>query len=455
MNTVLIIDDEPGIRSVLSDILTDEKYKVFTAEDGYNGLRLMETEVVDLVILDVWLPNMGGIDVLKTIKDRYPLIEVILISGHANIDLAVKAVKLGAFDFLEKPLSLEKVITLTKNAMVLEQLRRENLHLKNSRILNDEMIGSGPKLDRVRELIEQSAKTDSRVLITGGNGTGKELVAREIHRKSGRSRGPFVEVNCAAIPDTLIESELFGHEKGSFTGAVSRRKGKFELAHRGTLFLDEIADMSLNAQAKVLRVIQELKFERVGGEESISVDVRLIAATNKNIQEQIKNGKFREDLFFRLNVIPIHVPQLAERLDDLPLLVAYFMEKFKPSPETEARTISAEGMDLLRQHPWPGNIRELKNFIERINIMTDEHCVSPETVKYYLGEDKTEAKDGDDLGEFGSMQLNEAKEAFERRFLEMKLRAYDYNITHTASAIGIYPSNLHAKIKRYGIEIEK
>ena len=456
MNTVLIIDDEPGIRSVLGDILSDEKYKVLTADDGYAGLALLETEVVDLVILDVWLPNMGGIDVLKAIKERFPLVEVILISGHANIDLAVKAVKLGAFDFLEKPLSLEKVVTLTKNAMMLEQLRRENLNLKNNLILNDEMIGSGPKMDRVRELIEQSSKSDPRVLITGGNGTGKELVAREIHRKSARARGPFVEVNCAAIPDTLIESELFGHEKGSFTGAVSRRKGKFELAHRGTLFLDEVADMTLSAQAKVLRVIQELKFERVGGEESITVDVRLIAATNKNIQEEIKAGRFREDLFFRLNVVPIHVPLLNERLEDLPLLIEYFMKKFKPSLEEEARTISPEGMEILRQYSWPGNIRELKNFIERINIMSDELCVAPETVKYYLGETKTDAEqDVDDLGEFDSMQLNDAKEAFEKRYLEKKLKKFDFNITHTATAIGIYPSNLHAKIKRYGIEIEK
>jgi two-component system nitrogen regulation response regulator NtrX len=453
MNTILIIDDEPGIRSVLSDILSDEKYKVHVAEDGYSGLALLEREVIDLVVLDVWLPNLGGMDVLKQIKERFPLVEVIMISGHANIDLAVKAVKFGAYDFLEKPLSLEKVITIVRNAMELEKLRRENLNLKNSLIVDDEIVGNSVPLEHIRELIGQSARTDSRVLITGGNGTGKELVARDIHRKSRRSRGPFIEVNCAAIPESLIESELFGHEKGAFTGAVSSRKGKFEIAHRGTLFLDEVADMALNVQAKVLRVIQELKFERVGGEESITVDVRLIAATNKNIQEQIRSGLFREDLFFRLNVIPIHVPSLNERVEDLPLLVDYFMKKFKPPGEELPRTISREGINYLLQYNWPGNIRELKNFIERLNIMTDEQCVSLETAKYYLGENEAAKKD-DGLGEFGSMQLGAAKEEFEKRYLSAKLKEHNLNITRTAEAIGIYPSNLHGKIKRYGIKLD-
>ncbi|HOV39086.1 MAG TPA: sigma-54 dependent transcriptional regulator, partial [Spirochaetales bacterium] len=245
MSTILIIDDEPGVRSVLKDILEDEKYQVFTAGDGYSGLALMEKETIDLVILDVWMPNMGGVDVLKKIKETYPLVEVIMISGHANIDLAVKAVKLGAFDFLEKPLSLDRVLTLTRNALEMEKLRQENIHLKHKTLSNDEIIGTSPAIQKIQELIRQSAGSDSRILISGPNGTGKELVAREIHRKSARAQGPFIEVNCAAIPDTLIESELFGHEKGSFTGAVSRRKGKFELAHKGTLFLDEVADMSL------------------------------------------------------------------------------------------------------------------------------------------------------------------------------------------------------------------
>jgi len=453
MSAILIIDDEAGIRSVLAEILEDEKYRVFTAEDGFAGLSVLEREVIDLVILDVWLPNMGGIDVLREIKEKFPIVEVIMISGHANIDLAVKAVKLGAFDFLEKPLSLDRVMVIVRNALEIEKLRRENLRLKNSLIFQDEMIGRSPEMEKIRELIEQSARSDSRVLITGPNGTGKELVAREIHRRSLRAAGPFVEVNCAAIPESLIESELFGHEKGSFTGAVSRRKGKFELAHRGTIFLDEVADMSPSAQAKVLRITQELRFERVGGEESLSVDVRIIAATNKNIQERIRDGMFREDLFFRLNVIPVFVPPLKSRISDLPPLVDYFMGKFKPPGEERSRTISADGMALLQAYSWPGNIRELKNFIERINIMSDEHCVSAETVRYYLGEAESAQDDG--LGEFGSMGLTEAREAFEKLYLRKKLKAFDYNITRTAEAIKIYPSNLHGKIKRHGIRMEK
>ncbi|MBP7494790.1 MAG: sigma-54-dependent Fis family transcriptional regulator [Spirochaetales bacterium] len=454
MSTILIIDDEPGVRSVLKDILEDEKYQVFTAGDGYSGLALMEKETIDLVILDVWMPNMGGVDVLKKIKETYPLVEVIMISGHANIDLAVKAVKLGAFDFLEKPLSLDRVLTLTRNALEMEKLRQENIHLKHKTLSNDEIIGTSPAIQKIQELIRQSAGSDSRILISGPNGTGKELVAREIHRKSARAQGPFIEVNCAAIPDTLIESELFGHEKGSFTGAVSRRKGKFELAHKGTLFLDEVADMSLSAQAKVLRVIQELRFERIGGEESISVDVRLIAATNKNIPELIRAGKFREDLYFRLNVIPLYIPSLSERIQDLPLLVSYFMEKFKPESISSPRTFTTEAMEYLKAYPWPGNIRELKNFIERINIMSDEECISLETVKYYLGEENLKKKD-DTLGKFSTYPLNKAKEEFEKLYIEKKLEEFNHNISKTAEMIGIYPSNLHSKIKRYGIRIER
>ena len=453
MNTILVIDDEPGIREVLRDILMDEKYTVFVAADGYEGLTLLEQEEPGLVILDVWLPNMGGIDVLKKIREKSPSLPVIMISGHANIDLAVKAVKLGAFDFLEKPLSLEKIITSVRNAFQLETLRKENLFLRNSMLQQDEIIGESEALVKVRVLIEQSAPTDSRVFITGPGGTGKELVAREIHRRSKRASGPFVEVNCAAIPEALIESELFGHEKGAFTGAVSRRKGKFELAHRGTLFLDEVADMSLGTQAKVLRAIQELKFERVGGEDSLTVDVRIIAATNKNIREAVREGKFREDLFFRLNVITITVPSLAERASDIPRLLEYFLLKFRAPGDSRGRSISREGMEVLAAWPWPGNIRELKNFVERVSIMSDEEEVSAETVKYYLGD--SGGGSGDGLGEYGGMSLADAKEAFEKNFIEKKLEALDYNIAKAAEAMGMYPSNLHGKIKKYGIRTEK
>ena len=453
MSTILIIDDEPGIRTVLSDIIRDENHQVLIAGDGFEGLSTLKEQSVDLVILDVWLPNMGGIDVLKEIKKEYPNIEVIMISGHANIDIAVKAVKLGAFDFLEKPLSLDKIINLIKNALKLEELKKENANLKNLMFMEDRMIGSSKQINDIWTIINQSAPSDAKILITGENGTGKELIAREIHKNSNRSSGPFIEVNCAAIPDTLIESELFGHEKGAFTSAVARRKGKFEMAHRGTLFLDEIADMSMNAQAKVLRAIQEMRFERIGSEKSITVDIRLITATNKDIALEVKAGRFREDLFYRLNVVPINAPSLKERITDIEELIQYFMEKFKSDDENICKTISKEGLEVLTSYKWPGNIRELKNFIERINIMTDENIISFESVKYYLQEDVN--KKSTNNNEYSNFKLNEAKDTFEKQFLEQKLEENSYNISRAAESLGIYPSNLHGKIKKFGIQIIK
>ncbi|MBN2532061.1 MAG: sigma-54-dependent Fis family transcriptional regulator [Spirochaetales bacterium] len=454
MDSILIIDDEPGIRAVLRDVLEDEHYNVSSAEDGMAGLSVLEKEQVNLVILDVWLPNMGGIDVLKVIREKYPGIEVIMISGHANIDLAVKAVKMGAFDFLEKPLSLEKIITVVRNALKMKELMEENRDLKSTLFPDDELIGSSDAIMKIKDLINQSAATDSRILILGENGTGKELIAHEIHNKSKRTEGPFIAVNCAAIPDTLIESELFGHEKGAFTHALAQRKGKFELAHKGTLFLDEVADMSLNAQAKVLRVTQELKFERIGGEKSISADVRLIAATNKKIEQEIEAGRFRKDLFFRLNVIPIVVPPLRERKEDIDELVRFFMDKYKRDVKAETRTFSDKSLEILKKYTWPGNIRELKNFIERINIMTDEVIISPETVEKYLGRSFTQEEDTSFTG-FENMKLIDAKEQFEKELIEKKLKENDYNISKAAEELGVYPSNLHGKIKKYGIKIER
>ncbi|HKK66455.1 MAG TPA: sigma-54 dependent transcriptional regulator [Clostridia bacterium] len=454
MSTILIIDDEPGIRTVLTDILEDENYRVLSAADGLEGMDIIRNDSVDLVILDVWLPHKGGIDVLKEIKELYPDLNVVVISGHANIDMAVKAVKNGAFDFLEKPLSLDKVITLVGNSLELRDLKQENKQLRASLFQEDDMIGSSPQMEAIWERIHQSAASDAKVLITGENGTGKELVAREIHRRSRRAEAPFVEVNCAAIPDTLLESELFGHERGAFTSAVSRRKGKFEIAHGGTLFLDEIADMTLSAQAKVLRAIQEQQFERVGGEKSIQVDIRLLTATNKNIEEEIAAGRFREDLFFRLNVVPIPVPPLRERVEDLPLLVSYFMHKYNPLPDQPPRSFTSEAMKSLQRYSWPGNIRELKNFIERINIMTDEPEISAELVSHFLQEKKIQ-KVPQGLQKYSEMQLNEAKADFERTLLEQRLEQCDYNISRTAQDLGIYPSNLHGKIKKYGIKTKK
>ncbi|OHD75608.1 MAG: Fis family transcriptional regulator, partial [Spirochaetes bacterium RBG_16_67_19] len=435
MSMILIVDDEEGIRQVLSDCLRDEGYRVVLAEDGFQALRLLSEEPVELVILDVWLPNMGGIEVLQRIKAEYPEVEVVVISGHGNINLAVQAVKLGAFDFLEKPLSLEKTITVVQNALRLEQLKRENRSLKAGLAEEDRMIGSSPGMQQVRELIEQSAGSDARILILGENGTGKELVAKEIHRLSSRASGPFVEVNCASIPETLIESELFGHEKGSFTGAVNRRKGKFELAHRGTIFLDEIADMSLATQAKVLRVIQELSFERVGGELPVHVDVRLVAATNKNIQEETRLGRFREDLYFRINVVPITVPALRERLEDLDALLAYFLERFRRAGENTPRRLSPEAREALAAYSWPGNIRELKNFVERVTIMAEGELITADTVRRYLTMHEERAPDEAYRG-FEAMKLAEARDEFEREFLLRKLEELGGNISRASEALG-------------------
>jgi two-component system, NtrC family, nitrogen regulation response regulator NtrX len=451
MSTVLIVDDEKGIRDILSQILTDEGYQVLAAEDGISGLQIAQSNQIDLVLLDVWLPHMGGIDVLEKLKESRPDTEVVVISGHGNIDLAVKAVKLGAYDFLEKPLSLDRVTNIVKNALALEELKRENRRLKNRLVNEDEIIGESPAYQNVREMIDQSAGSDSRIMIIGENGTGKELVAREIHRRSERRSGPFVEVNCAAIPDTLIESELFGHEKGAFTSAVSSRRGKFEAAHNGTLFLDEIADMSLQAQAKVLRVIQEMRFERLGGDEPVEVDVRVLAATNKNILSEIDAGRFREDLYFRLNVVWIEVPPLRERGPDIPLLADYFLNKLN---DDRPRSFTPAAHKRMEAHSWPGNVRELKNFVERISIMTDEEELTDEMVDYFLGEREVPSEDPV-VTEFDGMGLTEARESFEKRYLEKTLRDHGYNISRAATELGIYPSNLHAKIKKYGIQVDK
>jgi two-component system nitrogen regulation response regulator NtrX len=453
MSLILIVDDEEGIRQVLSDCLRDEGYRVELAEDGFEALRVLAEEPVELVILDVWLPNMGGIEVLQRIKAEYPELEVVVISGHGNINLAVQAVKLGAFDFLEKPLSLEKTITVVQNALKIKELKRENRSLKAGLAEEDRMVGSSEGIQRVRDLVEQSAASDARILILGENGTGKELVAREIHRRSGRADGPFVEVNCASIPETLIESELFGHEKGSFTGALARRRGKFELAHRGTLFLDEIADMSLATQAKVLRVIQELSFERVGGELPLHVDVRLIAATNKNIQEETRLGRFREDLYFRVNVIPIHLPPLRERQEDLDELLDYFLERFRRPGETSSRRVSPEAREALAAYSWPGNIRELKNFVERVTIMDEGELITPDTVRRYLTVHEERGRDEAYRG-FEAMKLSEARDEFEREFLLRKLEEAGGNISRASEALGITPSHLHNKIRKYGINVK-
>ncbi len=457
MATILVIDDEPGIRSTVRDILEDEGHTVIVAEDAIVGLEAMDIQRPDLAVLDVWLPRMGGLDALAEMKRRRPEMEILIVSGHGTIDMAVRALKLGAFDFIEKPLSMDRMLTAVRNALEIGELRRENRDLKrasSSSIESEPLIGSSVALAEVRALIDQAAPSDARILITGENGTGKELIAKSIHAKGKRSGRPFVEVNCAAIPDTLLESELFGHEKGAFTDAISRRAGRFEVADGGTLFLDEVADLSLPAQAKVLRVLQEMRFERLGGEKTISVDVRVIAATNKDIRTEIAAGRFREDLYFRLAVVPIHMPSLRERREDVPDLCRHFLAKAASGGAPERR-ISPEGLVLLSSRPWPGNVRELANFIERLAVMSDERLVSAATVSRVLSEGTREKPEPLVARRYGELPLADAKELFERDYLAQRLRECDYNVARAADASGMHPSGLHAKIKKFRIEQEK
>jgi two-component system nitrogen regulation response regulator NtrX len=456
MTSILIIDDEPGIRQTLASILEDERYRVHTAADALGGLEILGRETVNLIFLDVLLPNLGGMEALERIKKEWPHIEVVVISGHANVDMAVRAVKGGAFDFLEKPLSLDRVLTVCRNALVLQNLRKENRDLKKRRLPGIELIGGSPAMEHVRALIKQAAASDARILISGENGTGKELAAQAIHRGSLRAEEPFVEVNCAAIPDTLIESELFGHERGAFTDAVSSRKGRFELAHRGTLFLDEIGDMSLQAQAKVLRAIQDQRIERVGGEKTVEVDVRILAATNKDLEAECGAGRFREDLFFRLNVIPIRMPALRERPGDILPLLDHFLRELGVDI-----AFDQNALDALAAYPWPGNIRELKNLAERISVMFSGDRIGGGAILDLLRRDPgNEKKPANSAGGAGQNLLfqdildkpyNEAKDLFEKTYLEEQLAKHKGVISRTAEAIGIYPSNLHAKLRKYKI----
>jgi len=450
MATILVIDDEPGIRQALASILEDEKYRVFTAEDAVAGMELLAGEEIDMILLDVLLPRLGGLEALERIRLKRPDLEVVMISGHANIDMAVRAVKGGAFDFLEKPLSLDKVLTVCRNALDIRSLREENRRLRKNDCARSEIIGRSDGINRVLETVRQAAASDARILITGENGVGKEVVAKAVHLGSSRSGGPFVELNCAAIPETLIESELFGHEKGAFTDAVSARRGRFELADGGTLFLDEVGDMSLSAQAKVLRVIQEQKMERLGGEKTIETDVRIIAASNKDLEKACAEGNFRQDLYFRLNVIPINVPPLRERSGDIPLLLDHFLNELG----MEDFRFEDDAVDMLLSHDWPGNVRELRNVAERIAVMHTGGSICARSLTALIN--KTGRKD--DISASGRLppgimefNLNDAKEMFEKSYLEYQFFRNNGIIARTAEAIGIYPSNLHAKLKKYGI----
>jgi two-component system nitrogen regulation response regulator NtrX len=449
---ILVVDDEERIRQSLNGVLKDEGYEVEEAKDGVQALKQIETDPPDVVLLDIWMPGMDGIETLERIKTQTPNLPVIMISGHANIELAVKATKLGAYDFIEKPLSLDKVLLAVSHALLYSKLEQENRALRQQVQRKYEIVGNSPEILQLKEQIKIVGPTNGWVLIAGENGTGKELVAREIHQTSLRADKPFVEVNCAAIPEDLIESELFGHEKGSFTGALTKRRGKFDLANEGTIFLDEIADMSLKTQAKILRILQEQKFERVGGAEMIFVDVRVIAATNRDLRGEIQKGQFREDLYYRLNVIPIAVPPLRERKTDIPILVEHFIGEFCLENNKEMKKISPEAMDLLVTYSWPGNVRELKNVVERMVIMTRGPMIEAKDVPDPVREQPKAPP------EFSFLEFNLLKDArreFEKRFIVKKLTENDENISKTAELIGIERSNLHRKIKSYGIDMKK
>ena len=451
--TILIIDDEAAIRETLSGILGDEGFAPLAAGSAEEGLQLLDEKNVDLVLLDIWLPGMDGMEGLRMIRQRLPHLPVIMISGHGTVETAVQATRMGAFDFIEKPLSYDKTVLAIRKGLEVSRLERENRLLRASGPDRARLIGDSPLMQLLREQIDRVAPTDAWVLIRGGHGTGKELVAQTIHAQSQRSRHPMVAVNCAAIPEELIESELFGHVKGAFTGATETRKGKFDLANGSTLFLDEIGDMSLKSQAKVLRILQEQKFERVGGARTIEVDVRVLAATNKNLEEEIERGRFRADLFYRLNVVPIVVPDLVERREDVPLLVEEFARQFarKGLP---AKRFAADAVQLLQRHAWPGNVRELRNLVERLMIMTPADTVTAADVALFLGGAPLVPPPAPAAGgDYKGLDYKEARRRFETDYLQARLDENDGNVSRTAEQIGMERSHLHKKVKALGIVV--
>jgi two-component system nitrogen regulation response regulator NtrX len=448
---ILIVDDEPAIRSTLRDVLEDEGYRVSAVGGGADALRFFAEELPDVTFLDIWMDRLDGLETLAEVKRAHPEAIVVMISGHGTIETAVKATRLGAYDFVEKPLSLEKVLLTVSRALEHARLERENASLRASLDHRHEIIGESVAMRALGEQIATAAPTNGRVLIHGENGSGKELVARTIHARSARHDRPFVEVNCAAIPEELIESDLFGHEKGAFTGAVARRRGKFELADGGTLFLDEIGDMSLKTQAKVLRSLEEQAFERVGGKDTIKVDVRVIAASNRDLPGLIREGRFREDLYYRLNVIPIEVPPLRTRKDDIPALVSHFVGQFCAQNGKRAKTLSTEALGYFLAYDWPGNVRELRNMVERLVIMAPGELIGVDDLPAPL-RPKEPPPGATDTRE---RSLKDARDNFERAFILAELRANDWNVTRTAERLGIERSHLYRKLKAYGINPPK
>src|SRR5437667_412665 len=453
--SILVVDDEAGVRASLGGILGDEGYQVEAVDSGEVAVAVLEGRRFDLILLDVWLPKMDGLETLSRVRTLDPEVPVVVISGHGSIETAVKAVRMGAQDFVEKPLSLEKTLLVVKNALRQRKLEAENRALKEQVEHRWVMVGDSPALRVLRADIAQAAPSNGRVLIFGENGTGKELVARNIHFQSLRAQGPFVEVNCAAIPEELIESELFGHTRGAFTGALTAKKGKFEVADGGTLFLDEGGDMALRTQAKVLRVLQEQTVEPVGGTASITVDVRVIAATNKNLEDEIRQGRFREDLYFRLNVIPFHVPPLRDRREDIAPLARHFIAEISGEYGRRPKDLAPEALELLTGLPWPGNVRELRNIIERLVIMTPgdrieaRHLPAPLLAGAGAAADPVAGPARGPLEDFPS--LADAREDFEKRYIWRKYQEAGGNMSRTAEALRVERSNLYRKMKGYGL----
>ena len=451
--SILIVDDEPSILQSLSGLLSDEGFEVLTAANGYEALKIVDTEYPDLVLLDIWMPGIDGIETLKEIKKDNPFIQVIIISGHGTIETAVKATKLGAFDLIEKPLSIDKVIMAINNALNFRRLEEENRYLRKKTLEKHSITGNSPPIAALKKQIAVAAPTDAWILITGENGTGKELVARTIHQLSSRADYPLVNVHCAAIPEELIESELFGHEKGAFPGQTTKKIGEFELANHGTIFLDEIGDMSLKTQSKILRVLQEQQFQRVGGNRTLRVNIRVIAASNKDLEKEIEKGNFREDIYYRLNVIPIEVPPLRARFEDIPLLVETFFVECAKQNRSKKKEITQQALDMLCNYSWPGNVRELKNLIERLAIMVERGVIDEFDMPAPYNPDAAEGMASIEAQLFLSHSLKDAKKAFERAFIKKKLLHNKNNITNTAKEIGVERSYLHKKLKNLNISV--
>ena len=443
--SILIVDDEPSILQSLSGLLTDEGFEIYTADNGYEALKIIDAEMPDMVLLDIWMPGIDGIETLKEIKKSNTTLPVIIITGHGNVETAVKATKLGAFDLIEKPLNIDKVIVAINNALNFRRLEEENRYLRKKTLEKHSISGNSSPVQALNLQIAAVAPTGSWVLIKGENGTGKELVARTIHQLSPRAECPMIDVNCAAIPETLIEDELFGHEKGAVAGTSTKKIGKFELANTGTLFLDEIGDMSLTTQAKILRVLDEKKFQRVGGGRVLTADVRVIAATNKDLEAEIEKGNFREDLYYRLNVVPIQVPPLRERADDIPILVEIFLAEAAASNRDKRKRVHADAMTVLVNYTWPGNVRELKNLIERLAIMIPAETITVADLPANL---RGVAPGAGDL--FAIERLDRARARFEFEYVQRKLNAMANDVAKTAAAIGVSPGYIRTLLKKHG-----